>query len=328
MPLIRPGSAGDRVYHRLPQIGPRLAGAYRVLEDAEHPRLIHAHFATTGYLVGSVTRSPLVVSAYGFDVSVLARQRLWRRAYRRLAARAAFLLVEGPYMRDRVIALGFSADRVRIVRIAADLQDVAFREPPSIADRPLKLLACGRFVEKKGHALAISSFAAIRHVLPPGSTLEIVGDGPLASSLHALAESLAVTDGVLFVGSLSRTVFHERLRGADLFLAPSVTASNGDFEGGAPTTILDAQATGTIVVASTHADIPFLVEDGRTGYLAAEGDADVFAQAIVRAIDDCGRWPQLALVARGGAIERHSDDAVAGALRVVYGEVVPEAIPL
>ena len=53
-----------------------------------------------------------------------------------------------------------------------------------------------------------------------------------------------------------------------------MTARNGDTEGGAPTTILDAQAVGTIVVGSTHADIPFLVEDGVTGFLADEGSDD------------------------------------------------------
>src|SRR3990172_6335486 len=107
LPLIGPGTAADRIYHRLPQMGPMLAGGYREAERRARPRLIHAHFATTGYLVGMVTDSPLIVSTYGFDVSVLARQRLWRLAYRRLARRAAAVLVEGPFMRSAVIEFGF-----------------------------------------------------------------------------------------------------------------------------------------------------------------------------------------------------------------------------
>jgi colanic acid/amylovoran biosynthesis glycosyltransferase len=322
VPLIRPGSPGDRVYHRLPQLGPVLAAGYRDAERTDQPRLIHAHFATTGYLVGMVTRSPLVVSAYGFDVSVLGRQRLWRRAYRQLARRAAIVLVEGPFMRARVIDLGFAADSVRVLRIGASLQDVEYREPTTVGDRPLRLLACGRLIEKKGHALAIQAFAAVRGELPAGSTLEIVGAGPLGGKLRALARCLGVSDGVAFVGSLSRVSFHARLARADLFLAPSVTATNGDSEGGAPTTILDAQATGTIVVASTHADIPYIVDDGQTGYLAPEGSAEALARRIAYAVRDHERWPILAAAARQTILERHSDATVSAALRDVYREVV------
>ena len=196
IPIIGPGSIGDRVFHRWPGIGPPLASAYRDAELLTRPRSIYAHFATTGYLVGSVTQAPLVVSAYGFDVSVLPRQRLWRSAYKELADRASMVLVEGPFMRDRVVELGFRADCVRIVRIAAELQDIEYRDPPPIDQRPIRMLACGRFVEKKGHGIAIEAFANVRTSLPIGSSLEIVGSGPLVRPLLQLAARLRVDDAV------------------------------------------------------------------------------------------------------------------------------------
>ena len=87
--LIRPGSMGARVFHRIPPIGPLFARPYRTLEENRRPAIIHAHYATTGYLVGTVTKTPLVVSTYGFDVSALGRRGSWRRAFRGLAKRAA-----------------------------------------------------------------------------------------------------------------------------------------------------------------------------------------------------------------------------------------------
>ena len=106
-----------------------------------------------------------------------------------------------------------------------------------------------------------------------------------------------------------------------MFLAPSVTAANGDSEGGAPTTILDAQATGTIVVASRHADIPFIVDDGLTGFLAEEGQPDALAARIGDAIDDQARWPKIARAARAAVERQHSDASVSTVMLAVYQEV-------
>ena len=157
--LIRPGTMAARVFHHVPQLGVWQRRAYRELATTRKPALIHAHYLTTGYL-GSNTRSAMVIGAYGFDVSVMARRPLWRRAFRALARQGPVVLVEGPHMRETVIGLGFGPEQVRIVRIAVGHEYVAFAptEPPD--DRPLEILAAGRFVEKKGLGLAIRAFAA------------------------------------------------------------------------------------------------------------------------------------------------------------------------
>lgn len=49
-----------------------------------------------------------------------------------------------------------------------------------------------------------------------------------------------------------------------VFLSPSVTAPDGDSEGGAPVTIIEAAASGMPVVNSTHCATPEAVYDGRT----------------------------------------------------------------
>ena len=63
-------------------------------------------------------------------------------------------------------------------------------------------------------------------------------------------------------------------------MQPSVTAQNGDSEGGAPTTLLEAQACGVPVVSSLHADIPEVVLDGTSGFLVPERDSDSIAERL------------------------------------------------
>lgn len=316
-PLIRPGSLGDRLYHWLPAVGLCFAGPYAKAEQAAKPHVIHAHYLTTGYLVGSLTQAPLVISTYGFDVTVMPRRIAWRQAIRQLVPRVNAMLVEGPFMRRTVMDLGFPGDRVYIVPIAASLDRIAYRDPSPWGRAP-RMLVCGRLVEKKGHDLALRAFASASDRLPRGAVLEIIGDGPMRSSLKRLAVELGVADRVRFWGALSRSEYLLRLSEADLLIAPSRTASNGDGEGGAPTTILDAQACGVIAVGSTHADIPFLVRDGETGYLVEEGSVESLAQGLCRAFASTDQWISIARRARRQVEDRHSDASVASLLDDIH----------
>jgi colanic acid/amylovoran biosynthesis glycosyltransferase len=79
--------------------------------------------------------------------------------------------------------------------------------------------------------------------------------------------------------------FLEELDKADVFVAPSVTSDSGDSEGGAPTTIIEAQAAGLPIVATYHADIPFVVCEGQTALLAPERDVTTLKKHLRFFID-------------------------------------------
>lgn len=318
VPLLRPGTFGDRIFHRIPSIGLPLSRAYGALEREHRPDVIHAHYLTTGWLVGSGTNAPLVVSSYGFDATAMPRRRAWRRAFAALQRRVAVIVAEGPFMRSTLIDLGFEPHQVAVVPISAGFEWLELRERPAPTG-PVRIVSCGRLVDKKGHDHAIRAFAAAE--LPEGSSLEIVGSGPAERQLRALIHELGVDSSVRLVGPLSREAWLRQLAASDLLVAASRLAPNGDSEGGAPTTILDAQATGVIVVGSTHADIPFLVADQKTGYLSPEGDAQELALALSRAVADRARWPTIRRVARRQVDERHTTHIAVAALRAIHERV-------
>lgn len=320
-PLIAPGSVGDRAFHRIPALA-RLAGpGYKKAEALDRPSLIHAHYLTTGFLVGSQTRAPLVVSAYGFDVSAIPRRRLWRRAFRRLALRADHVLVEGPYMRKVVRTLGFPSERVAVVPISIDVEAIEYRGPV-YQSGAIRCLSAGRFVEKKGHDSAIMAFARLLPRLPSGSTLQLVGDGAMRSHLETLVESLGLSSSVTFRGTMQRIDYFRLLQETDVLIAASRTARNGDSEGGAPTTILDAQATGVLVIGSDHADIPFLIHDEMTGFIAQGGSMAAIEHSVSRALHAVRRWPEIAAAAREQVQARHSPHALRQRLAEIYEQII------
>ena len=92
---------------------------------------------------------------------------------------------------------------------------------------------------------------------------------------------------------------------ADLFVAASMEATNGDVEG-IPNTVKEAMATGIPVISTTHAGIPELVTNNKDGILVKEGNANQLVEAIEFMVENRSLWESYALNARE-KVERKFD---------------------
>lgn len=105
----------------------------------------------------------------------------------------------------------------------------------------------GRLSHEKGYDFLIESFSP--YLLNEGWSLVIVGDGPLVSTLEALALRLGVQDNILFTGYLDNAA--SVISEFDVYINSSRTE-------GIPITILEALSRGVRVVASKVGGIPEL----------------------------------------------------------------------
>ena len=101
-----------------------------------------------------------------------------------------------------------------------------------------------------------------------------------------------------------------------------MTAANGDGEGGAPVILLDAQASGMPIVASTHADIPEYVRDGKSGLLAGERDVEGISERILHLVTRTQDWPNMGLAGREHVETSYSAARQAQALELIYDELL------
>jgi colanic acid/amylovoran biosynthesis glycosyltransferase len=290
----------------------------------QHSRLIHAHFGDMGVYalpICAQTGRPLAVTFYGRDMSALARQPYWQRDYRRMFEEAGLIFVEGPYMRRRVVDLGCPDGKIRIQRIGIELGKFPFR--PRRADRgaAVRILMAGRFQEKKGLEYGIRAFARVAREWP-AAELRIVGDGPLRRPLEALAGELNLARRAIFLGFLTYEQYAAEAAAAHIFLAPSVTARNGDSEGGAPTVILEMQAAGVPVVATRHADIPFVVAPENSHLLVPERDAAALAESLAALLANPDHWAQVGRAGREFVAQAHDIRLLARSLEERYDELL------
>jgi colanic acid/amylovoran biosynthesis glycosyltransferase len=249
---------------------------------AIQPDVIHAHFGPVGCDFVEVAAGldvPIVTSLYGVDAAVLPYLPQWRDRYARLFRIGDLFLAEGPEMRRKIIAAGAPADRTVIQPIAINLD----KYPSWAPDGSTTVLFAGRFVEKKGLCDAIAAFAHAGTRVP-SARMTIVGDGPDAAEARALADRLGLSGRVEFVGPKPHTDLIRRLAAATVLIHPSRTAADGDSEGGAPTILLEAQAIGTPIVTTRHADIPTIAPEGGGVFLCEERDVPALGDALVAAI--------------------------------------------
>ena len=299
-------------------------GGYETLVAREGAKLIHAHFGQEGCrCLGARRRArvPLVTTFYGLDVSVLPRQRIWRRRFRRLFGEGELFLAEGPHMGDRLVALGCPPDKVRVQRLGVDLAQIPFRSSEDRVGEGPVVLMCATFREKKGHVYGLRAVGRIREAHPT-VRIRVIGNGPLRDEIEAEIDRLNLGGCVDLLGMQPRSVWLGELGRASLLLHPSVTASDGDTEGGAPVALIEAMAAGVPVVSSRHADIPEVVPDGRCGLLFEERDVEGLAEGLHALLGSASEGTRMGRAARSHVEANHNLPVQAGMLEGIYDEVI------
>jgi len=294
----------------------------------EKIRLIHAHFGLTGcsYLPLSLSLDiPLITNFYGYDLFRKDIVGNYHEAYIELFKKGLHFLVEGPHMRNGLISLGCPEKKISIQRIAINLENYKFKTQSWDGKAPIQLLFVGRFLEKKGLEYAFRALAKIRKDY--SFQFRIIGGGKLEQSLLSVASNIGFTKEIVWLGVQPHRKVIEELQKCDILIQPSVTAENGDSEGGAPTIILEAQACGVPVISTTHADIPYIACPNESALLSPERDVDVLTENIRHLFNNSEIWPQMGKKGREHVEKYHDVRKEVISLENLYKAFLPYKNP-
>lgn len=282
-------------YAMLPKIGVAFqpdAMAHACIEDMQvlqragwRPDLIDAHYlypdgVAAAKLAGS-TGLPLVLTARGTDVNVLARQERAGRRVLWASRKAAAVIAVSTRLKEGLVALGVEADKIRVVRNGVDTD--VFTPMDRLAARTLlglnqrRTFVCvGNLVREKGFELAINCVSTLSSV-----QLVIVGDGPLRSELERHARALGVADRVVFMPPMPQARLAHVYSAADVLLLCSTRE-------GWPNVVLESLACGTPVVATDVGAVNEILTDRQIGRVLPSRETAVMVAAVEDLLSSAG----------------------------------------
>jgi colanic acid/amylovoran biosynthesis glycosyltransferase len=300
MDLPRWQHVWDRAMRRL-----RFRNHLRFLQSVARrtqARVLHSHFGFVGWRDLGVSRGlgiAHVVTFYGVDVLFYpTMDPRWRDRYREMFAEVDLVLCEGAYMGKSVVALGCPEHKMRVHHLGIDLTLIPFEPRTWKPGEPLRVLMSGSFREKKGFPHALEALARLRKAVPIEVTLigDQHGEPRTIREKEKILEAIergGLADCTRLPGYQPYRVVMDEARRHHVFLSPSVTASDGDTEGGAPVSLIEMSASGMMIVSTTHCDIPGVILDGKTGLLAPERDVDALVEHLHWIVAHPERWLEM-----------------------------------
>lgn len=165
------------------------------------------------------------------------------------------------------------------------------------------------FCYRKNQEMLLRTFSGL-HGKYPNARLVLCGHATDSDEIKALAESLGVKDGVLYLGY--RRDINELVGMSDI----SVSSSRQE---GLPVNIIEAMAMGNAVVATDVRGNNDLVKDGENGFLVEPGNALQMEERIGALIDNSGIIEKFAQAGRR-RVEKYSEENVNGELLEIYKE--------
>lgn len=182
-----------------------------------------------------------------------------------------------------------------------------------------RLLFVGRIVPLKQLHHLVQALQIIK-VRFPDTTLRVAGgasDSKYQQSVKEWARRLGVDADVQFLGSLSQEELLEEYRRCALLVLPSAQENS-------PMVIQEAMAVGKPVVATRVGGVPYLVDDGQTGFLVESGDIDELAEKILSILSNDGLRSKMGKLAKEKANLNFRSEVVAARMIEVYQEAIED----
>ena len=313
---------GFAVYHPryflLPKIGMNLAPsalaraglamARRLIADGHRFDLVDAHyFYPDGVAAARIARSldvPVVITARGSDINLIARYERPRRMIVEAAAQASAVIAVSSALRDAMVALGIDGKKIKVLGNGVD-PGIFFAEDRTAARsrwnvQGYVLVSVGNLISTKGHDLVIRALTEI-----PDGQLLIAGHGPERGPLLDLAASLGLAERVRLVGQLSQEDLRSLYSAADCLVLASIRE-------GWPNVLLEAMACGTPVVGTRVGGVPEILACCDAGELLDSRDT----ASIVRAVAALRARPNTREAAQAHAAKHGWEATTAGQLSI------------
>lgn len=152
----------------------------------------------------------------------------------------------------------------------------AVRQQYALPDEGMVLGTIARLDPIKNHKMMLDAFSQVlaKH---PDTRLVIVGDGEMRGAIEAQIDELGLGKHVILTGYVAKP--QHLLNLMDIFLLSSLSE-------GTSMTLLEAMSLGKPCVVTKAGGNPEIIKHNHNGLVTKNDDADAFAEAIIKLIEE------------------------------------------
>src|SRR3989338_5745054 len=291
----------------------RMVKALRRIIQDEGVDVVHARSrvpAWIAYFACRTTKAAFITTCHGYYNNRLFSQVMgWPKLV--IVPSEAI----GRHMRDD---FGVSSGSPRCIPRSIDMEkfNVPREETPGKSFYTIAII--GRITPLKGHTFFLKSMAKVARVMP-NIRIWVIGDAPPAKAsykreLEVLVRQSGLQGRVEFLGN--RRDIPQLLSHSDVLVLSTIT------EEAFGRVILEAQAAGVPVVATSVGGVVDIIDDGKTGLLVLPKDTDAMAREVMRVLKDRQLAGQLVEAGRKKLKEKFTLDQMALRTIQVYEELL------
>ena len=320
--------------------------AYKELKNiirSFQPQIVHTHGAKPGVLgrlAAHRIKVPVVIHTFhghvfhsyfsSFISGLIVRIERWLATYSTALIAINQTLQQELINHYRIAA----AEKIKLIRLGIETNRYLdsdgqkrhqFRREFGLPDDAIAIGIVGRLVPVKQHRLFIEVAEEMLRTYAAAAKLRffIVGDGTEKKMLQDIlsAKHLAYTSAadasletVPFVFTSWRTDMDRVFAGLDIVMLTSLNE-------GTPVSLMEAMAAGKPIVSTNVGGIPELINDGKTGLLAA--DQQGLVTQLTRLLNNPDLRQQLATAAMAEANARLSKSVETTELAALYTSLLP-----
>lgn len=278
--------------------------------------IIHTHDFKSdlyGLIATTGTSIKRISTAHGST-----RDSLRKRLYLQFTEKGTYrffhkIIAVSKELSDYLLSIGVPPIKIETIQNGMDFSlietvPVSDEVPlPDLSDR-IVFSIVGRLYPDKGHRYFLEAFNRVHRNFPNTAAL-IVGDGPERMEILNHIKKLGLGECVHYCGV--RMNMAEVYEKSDCIVIPSLTE-------GLPYVLLEAMSKHVPVIATPVGDIPLLIEQGKTGYIAQPGDDDDLEQKMLLYLQNSSLNTKLASQAYQIVTHRYSAVKMAKKTELLY----------
>ncbi len=249
-----------------------------------------------GRYAGLLAKVPHLVHIEHNSKERYSRWRLWQAQW--LAKRTAAIIGVSEGVRYALCELGFPADRCRAIPNGVNLDPFQADTLISWDDREKSIIMASRFARQKDQGTLIEALGILQRK-GIQAKLEFAGLGKtrLLKKAQEQVLTLDLQHQVHFLGQVKGL--------PSVLMNRQIFVLSTHYEG-MPLALVEAMAAGCACIGTNVVGVREVIDDGITGLLVPENDAQALAEAIEKLITDPEQARLMAKAAREKAIRCYS----------------------